>query len=152
MPDVPRPVAVRDSRRRQTVFFLLGFGQTSSTWRSNVVFFFCFCTAPNLVTAKESLHLAAAKQESTLRGRCRRRETSALKLLQKVPLETYRPSGLLTGPNDLNVLCGGGANRIKRREADHLSGPPLSDLLAAAITHAADKKGRCRAPGRGQGC
>lgn len=33
------------------------------------------------------------------------------------------------------------ANRIKQHEADHLSGPLVSDSLAAAITHGADKMG-----------
>lgn len=56
-------------------------------------------------------------------------------------MRTYRFSGLLAGLNDLNALCGGRGNRIKRREADHLSGPLVSDLLAAAITHTADKVG-----------
>lgn len=33
------------------------------------------------------------------------------------------------------------ANRIRQHEADHLSGPLVSDSLAAAITQAADKMG-----------
>lgn len=94
-----------------------------------------------MVTAKESLQLAPVKQESILRGWMSEGRNICSKTPSEVLVKTYRSSGLLTGLNDLNVLCGGGGNCIKRREPDHLSGPLVSDLLAATITHTADKMG-----------